>query len=544
MILLIDNYDSFTYNLYQQIGILCPDIAVARNDEITLDEIEALSPQALVISPGPCYPQEAGVSVAAVQRFSGRIPILGVCLGHQAIAAAFGGKIIRARRMMHGKASEIQVNTSSVLFAGMPEKLTVGRYHSLVADSVSLPSCLSVTATDGEGQIMALRHRDHLTFGVQFHPESILTRAGDKLVANFLELAGIALKPVEVPFLPPEKRVALKKYLAKVVDGRDLSEQEAYQAMDVIMGDQATDAQIAAFMTALRVKGETVPEITGFARVMRERAKTVANGSGAVDIVGTGGDLSGSFNISTTAAFVIAGAGQPVAKHGNRSVSSKSGAADVLEALGVRIATRPEQAGACLEQVGLTFLFAQNYHGSMKYAAPARRETGIRTVFNILGPLSNPAKTGYIVLGVYDEKLLEPMAKVLMNLGVKGAMLVHGGDGLDEASISGPTQVCEIRDGILMKYELSPEKLGLPLGEKQEVSGGLAKDNAEITVRILSGKEQGAPRNIVLLNAACALYITGRAKSLQEGVALAAESVDSGRALAKLEALKAFTNQM
>lgn len=544
MILLIDNYDSFTYNLYQQIGALCPDIAVVRNDEITLDEIEALSPQALIISPGPCYPREAGISVAAVQRFSGRIPILGVCLGHQAIAEAFGGKIVHARRMMHGKASEIQVNTSSPLFAGMLEKMTVGRYHSLVADSISLPSCLSVTATDGEGQIMALRHRDHPTFGVQFHPESILTRAGDKLVANFLELAGIALKPVEVPFLPPEKRVALKKYLAKVVDGRDLSEQEAYQAMDVIMGDQATDAQIAAFMTALRVKGETVPEITGFARVMRERAKTVANGSGAVDIVGTGGDLSGSFNISTTAAFVIAGAGQPVAKHGNRSVSSKSGAADVLEALGVRIATRPEQAGACLEQVGLTFLFAQNYHGSMKYAAPARRETGIRTVFNILGPLSNPAKTGYIVLGVYDEKLLEPMAKVLMNLGIKGAMLVHGGDGLDEASISGPTQVCEIRDGMLMKYELSPEKLGLPLGKKQEVSGGLAKDNAEITVRILSGEERGAPRNIVLLNAACALYITGRAKSLQEGVALAAESVDSGRALAKLEALKAFTNQM
>ena len=271
---------------------------------------------------------------------------------------------------------------------------------------------------------------------------------------------------------------------------------------------------------------------------MRNKCKTVSHSFPVIDIVGTGGDLANTFNISTTSAFVVAGAGVRVAKHGNRSVSSKSGAADVLEALGFRLNISPEQAEACLNQSGISFLFAPSFHGSMKFAAIPRKEIGVRSVFNILGPLSNPAASDYILLGVYDEEIMETMARVLMNLGVKGAMLVHGEDGLDEISIGAPTRVCEIRDQKLIKYTISPEEFGLDSAPLSEVVGGTAQENAVITERILSGTEQGAKRNIVLLNAGCALYIAGKANSISEGVSLAKDAIDSGKAMEKLNQLK------
>jgi anthranilate synthase/phosphoribosyltransferase len=233
-----------------------------------------------------------------------------------------------------------------------------------------------------------------------------------------------------------------------------------------------------------------------------------------------------------------------VAKHGNRSVSSRSGAADVLEALGVRIALSPAQAEQCLENCGVCFLFAQAFHGSMKYAAAPRREIGVRSVFNILGPLANPASAQYILLGVYDEKLMEPMAQVLINLGIKGAMLVHGDDGLDEISVSSSTSVCEIRDGKIIKYKINPEDFGMPLAKKSEIVGGSALDNAKITLGVLSGKAQRAQRDIVLLNAGCALYIAKKAESISEGIKMARESIESGAALKALEKLKNFTNSV
>jgi anthranilate synthase/phosphoribosyltransferase len=543
MILLIDNYDSFTYNLYQQIGSLYADIKVVRNDEITIEEIEKLSPEAIIISPGPGYPSEAGISVEAIKHFSGKLPILGVCLGHQSIAEAFGGKIIHAKQPMHGKSTEITLNTGCPIFAGLPEKINVARYHSLVIDSISIPTCITVTATDPQGQIMAVRHKHHETYGVQFHPESILTEHGSNIISNFLcDVVGIKSSKMSIPSIPREKRTALKKYIAKAADGINLTEDEAYAAMDIIMSDAATDAQTAAFLAALRMKGETIDEITGFARVMRQKASIVPVSKSAVDIVGTGGDLANSFNISTTSAFVIAGTGLKVAKHGNRSVSSKSGAADVLEALGVKIALSPSKAATCITEVGISFLFAQSFHSAMRFVGPARREMGIRTVFNILGPLANPAMSDYILLGVYDEKLLEVMAKVLMNLGIKGAMIVHGQDGLDEVSISGKTSVCEIRNGKLIKYEINPEDYGMRTAPKSAIVGGTADDNAKITYDILSGKEKGAKRDIVVLNTACAIYCTGAAATIEEGIEMAEKSIDSGKALKKLEKLKEFTN--
>lgn len=543
MILLLDNYDSFTYNLYQMLGRLYPEIEVARNDEITLEEIRRLSPEAIVLSPGPGYPKDAGITEQVVQTFSGEIPILGVCLGHQAIGEAFGGRVVHARHLMHGKSSEISLCGKTPLFWNLPDPLTVARYHSLIVEKESLPGCLEVAAVDAQGQIMALRHREHPTYGVQFHPESILTDYGSQMLENFLtKVAGVRVleQGTCAGTLPPEKRTALKPYISEVIDRRDLSEQAACEAMDCIMGGGATDSQISAFMIALRMKGETVPELTGFARAMRRRAAVVAESTQSVDIVGTGGDMANTFNISTTASFVVAGAGMPVAKHGNRSVSSKSGAADVLEALGVQIALTPERATECLHTCGLSFLFAPRFHGSLRFAATARRESGVRTVFNLLGPLCNPALTQYMVLGVYDDALMEPMAQVLHNLGICRAMIVHGKDGLDEVSICAVTRALEIRNGEFSRFEIDPRDYGFALSEPSEVTGGTAQENAGITLGILQGA-RGPKRDIVVLNAACALYVSGAADTIARGVELAQESLDSGAALRKLEELKRFT---
>lgn len=541
MILLIDNYDSFTYNLYQYIGTLYSDIEVVRNDEITLDEIENKKPEAIIISPGPGYPKDAGISVDVIKKFSGIIPILGVCLGHQSIVEAFGGKIVRAKALMHGKASNIKVDNQSVMFKDLSPVISCARYHSLIADEETMPDCLKITARDETNQIMAVEHCTKQVYGVQFHPESILTDDGKHMLMNFLNLIpGVEI--LEKPKVADNPKTALCKYGAKVVDGNSLTQEEAIEAMDIIMSGKATNAQIAELLTALRMKGETVDEITGFAKGMRAKATNVQNAKDAIDIVGTGGDLASSFNISTTSSFVISAAGVKVAKHGNRSVSSKSGAADVLEKLGVKIQTTPEQASASINNIGIAFLFAQSYHGSMKYVGPARREMGIRTIFNILGPLANPAETDYIVLGVYDKSLLPVMSKVLIELGIKRAMVVYGNDRLDEISISDSTSVAEVKDGNVIEYEISPGQFGLPRGKKEEIVGGTPEENAAITRGILDGTIRDTKRNIVLMNAGCALYTIGKTDSIADGIALAAEIIDSGKALEKLNQLVDFTN--
>lgn len=542
MIVLLDNYDSFTYNLYQYIGELYPDIQVIRNDVITVEGLEQLKPEALIVSPGPGYPKDAGISLEAIRHFSGKIPILGVCLGHQSIAEAFGGKIVKASVLMHGKASKIRFQKDATLFRHLPEEVPCGRYHSLIVEDASVPECLWVTARDTDGQIMGLEHKELPIYGVQFHPESILTQAGKQILINFLNtIPGVSIPDVMQE--PPAPKKALCPYSNRLIEFQNLTQQEAAEAMDIIMSGQATEAQIAEFLTALRMKGETIDEISGLALGMRAKANLVPDSKDAIDIVGTGGDLASSFNISTTASFVIAAAGVKVAKHGNRSVSSKSGAADVLECLGVKIQSTSEQAKACLDTVGVSFLFAQSYHKSMRFVAPVRGQMGVRTVFNVLGPLTNPAQTDYIVLGVYEKKLLSVMAHVLIQIGIQRAMVVYGNDRLDEVSISDSTSVAEVRDGQVLEYELTPEQMGLPRGTKEEIVGGTAQENADITKGILNGSITGSKRNIVLLNAGCALYTIGKVASVQDGVSLAAEMIDSGKALEKLQELVTFTNR-
>ncbi len=326
--------------------------------------------------------------------------------------------------------------------------------------------------------------------------------------------------------------------IKKVVEGQDLNRDDCYGAMDDIMGGRATPAQVAAFITALRIKGETVQEITACAQVMRDRVLRVdVDVADLVDTCGTGGDGARTFNISTTAAFVVAGAGVPVAKHGNRSVSSQSGSADLFQALGVNIDAGLDVVRRCIGEVGMGFLFAPLLHGAMKHAIGPRREIGIRTVFNILGPLTNPAGAPNQVIGVYAEGLTETVCEVLEELGTRHAYVVHGHDGLDEITLTGKTKVSELRQGRVYTFDLDPEELGFSCCSAEALKGGNAAENAGITLSILRGAA-GPKKDITLLNAAAAIYVAGRTRSIGEAVGVAREAIDSGRAMQKLEALK------
>jgi len=321
----------------------------------------------------------------------------------------------------------------------------------------------------------------------------------------------------------------IKEAIIKAANREDLEFECAEAVMNEIMEGKASEIQMAAYLAAMSVKGETINEITASAAGMRKHCIRILHDMDALEIVGTGGDHSNSFNISTTSALVISAAGIPVAKHGNRAATSRTGSADVLEALGVNIAIQPEHSLHLLKTINLCFLFAQNYHISMKYVAPVRRELGIRTIFNILGPLVNPAGANMELLGVYEPELVEPMAKVLCNLGVKSGMVVYGHDGLDEISISSPTTICELRNGFIKSYDIEPEQFGLERCKKEDLLGGTPAENAQISRKILAG-EKGPRRSAVLLNSAAAIHIAKPEVSIQEGIAIAEETIDSGKA--------------
>lgn len=334
----------------------------------------------------------------------------------------------------------------------------------------------------------------------------------------------------------------IKEAILSLGNREDLSYNIAKAVMDEIMGGQASDIQLSAYLTALAMKGETIDEITGSAEGMRAHCIRLLHDMDVLEIVGTGGDQSNSFNISTTSSFVISAGNVPVAKHGNRAASSKCGAADVLEALGVNITIPPEKSTELLNKINLCFLFAQNYHLSMKYVAPVRRELGIRTIFNILGPLTNPAGASMQVMGVYEEALVEPLARVLSKLGVKSAMVVYGQDVLDEISMSAPTTVCEVKNGTYQSYVIEPEQFGYAKCEKEELTGGSPQENAAITRAILNG-EAGPKRNAVAMNAGAGLYVAGKAPSLEEGVRMAEKLIDTGAAKARLYEFVKMSNE-
>lgn len=334
----------------------------------------------------------------------------------------------------------------------------------------------------------------------------------------------------------------IKEAIIALSGKKDLDYETAETVMNEIMDGEASMVQMSAYLTALSMKGETIDEITASAAAMRAHCVKLLHNMDVLEIVGTGGDKSNSFNISTTSAIVIAAGGVPVAKHGNRAASSKSGSADMLEALGVNIVLSPEKSTELLDKIGICFLFAQNYHIAMKYVAPVRKELGIRTVFNILGPLSNPAGANMEVMGVYEEALVEPLARVLCNLGVTRAMVVYGRDGLDEISMGAPTKVCEVKNGEFSSYEITPEKFGFKRCDRSELEGGTPEENAEITKAILGG-EKGPKRNAVALNAGAALYIAGKADTLEGGIRLAESLIDSKAAMRKLDDFIKYSNE-
>ena len=337
----------------------------------------------------------------------------------------------------------------------------------------------------------------------------------------------------------------IKEAIVKIVNKEDLTYDEAYSVMNEIMSGETSPTQNAAFLAALSTKSaraETTDEIAGCAAAMRDHATKVDTGMDVLEIVGTGGDNAGSFNISTTTAIITAAGGVKVAKHGNRAASSKSGTADCLEALGVNIDQSPEKCVEMLKETGMCFFFAQKYHTSMKYVGPIRKELGFRTVFNILGPLTNPASPSMQLLGVYDEYLVEPLAQVLVNLGIKRGMVVYGMDKLDEISLSAPTKICEIKDGWFKSFTITPEDFGFERCSKDDLKGGTPQENAKITLDILEGAK-GHKRNAVLLNAGAALYIAGKAESFKDGIELAKELIDSGKAKKTLEKMIEVSNR-
>ena len=459
-----------------------------------------------------------------IERFAERLPVLGVCLGHQVIVEMYGGRVDRATLLMHGKPDQVS-HDSSPLYAGLPSPFEAGRYHSLAA--IEVPDVLVVTARTPDGEVMGVRHRERAVHGVQFHPESVLTPQGRTLIENFLQMGAAAMIDVAI---------------ATLVERRDLLPEEAHAAMMQVMDGEATPAQIAGFLVGLRMKGETVGEITGCARAMRAHVTPARpQHQTLVDTAGTGGDGAHTFNISTSAALVAAAGGAYVAKHGNRAVSSRSGSADVLEALGVRIDLAPADVADCIDEVGFGFMFAQAHHPAMRHAGPVRRELGVRTVFNVLGPLTNPAGAQRQVVGVYAPELVEPIAQVLAALGTEHALVAHGAGGLDELTPTGENLVAEVRDGQVSVTTVDPREFGAGPGSPEDLGGGDASANAAIIRTVFDG-ETGPRRDAVILNAGAALYVAGLSETLEQGVYAARDAIDDGRATATLERLVAFTS--
>ena len=531
MILVIDNYDSFTYNLVQGLGALGADIKVVRNDEIDVAGIAALAPEAILLSPGPGNPDSAGVTLAAVREFAGKVPLFGVCLGHQSIAQAFGGRIVSAKRLMHGKTSRLR-HDGKGLFAGLDQGFVAMRYHSLAVERETLPDCFEITAESEDGEIMGLRHKTLPIESVQYHPESVGTPLGARQLANLVALA-TGRRPQRSA--PPSVRRAI---LLRGLEGASPSQEESEGFFSAIMAGEVGEAELAAFLTAFAKNPVTADELTGAAKAMCSAGVRVdLSDIDVVDIVGTGGDGAGTFNVSTTAAFIAAGAGVAVAKHGNVASTSACGSADVLGALGYNLGADAKIVERCVREVGIGFLFAKEFHPAMRFAASVRRTLGFRTVFNLLGPLTNPAGARRQVIGVPQERIAITFAETFRRLGSVRSMIVSGEGGLDEISPSGFTFVSSLGDGVVKNTLLDA---GAAYGEHHtvdEIKGGDAKMNAKILLSVLSGEERGAYRAAAVENAAAAIMVADRAADYAEAIAVARESIDSGRAMDKLKAM-------
>ncbi len=528
MILVIDNYDSFTFNVVQALECATnEEIKVVRNDEATVEQLAALNPSHLIVSPGPGNPTGAGVSVEAIRYFAGKVPILGICLGHQAIGEAFGAKIVQAKFIKHGIVEDIDLDGRGV-FRTIGKSAKFTRYHSLVIDEATLPTDFEVTARAKDGDIMGVRHKTMPIEGVQFHPESIASQACQDLFKAFLNYR--------------RDNLPVSDYLRQLLDEKKpLTREQASFFMENLTDGTMDEKATAAILTAMAARGlPTADEMAGCAgALLKKKTAFPSSGTGLAEIVGTGGDGKGSFNISSLSAIVAASCGQGIAKHGNRAVSSKSGAADFFENLGIKIMAEPEKTANLVQQTGFGFLMAPVYHAAMRFAAPVRKALGIKTIFNVLGPLLNPAGAEYEVLGVYSADLMEDYARAAKALGAKRVMVIHSRDGFDEISPIEPTDVFQINeDGKEYRYVIDPAKFGISGAKADELEGGNGADNAQLAMEVLNGGGRATIKAAVGLNAGAVLYLSGKAKTLKDGYDMAVAAMSNGTTLRKLNEIQ------
>lgn len=531
MILVIDNYDSFTFNVTQLLQTVTDkEVKLVRNDEYTVEQLAEMNPKYLIVSPGPGAPYQAGVCEDAIRYFAGKIPILGICLGHQAICEAFGARIVQAKYIRHGIIEEIDLDGRG-LFRTIGKSCKFTRYHSLVADEATLSPDFEVTARAKDGDIMGVRHKTLPIEGIQFHPESIASEHGKELLSAFINYR--------------RENLPVSAYLNQLIDKKDLSEEQASLFMDNVADGTMDPVQMGAILTAMAAKGPATTEMIGCAKsLLKIKTPFPCEKKGLAEIVGTGGDGKGSFNISSLSALVVASCGQPVAKHGNRAVSSKSGAADFFENLGINIMASPDKTAQLVEKTDFGFLMAPVYHAAMRFAAPVRKALGIKTIMNILGPLLNPAGAEYEVLGVYSKSLLKDYAHAAKALGAKRVMVVCSRDGYDEISPCAPTDVYQIdENGNENEYVITPENFGLTDMNEDELNGGNGKENANLAMEVLKGAGRKTIKAAVGLNAGAVLYLSGKAKTLKEAYAMAINAIDSGKTLAKIEEISKVSSE-
>ncbi|MDR0549725.1 MAG: anthranilate phosphoribosyltransferase [Deltaproteobacteria bacterium] len=507
MLLLVDNYDSFTYNLVQVFQSLGHDPLVVRNDSPSLwDLVEREDLDKVCVSPGPGRPESAGLCLEILEKLAQKPKppsVLGVCLGHQLLGQFAGAEVFVAERIMHGRVSTITHNGEG-LFASLPQNMAVGRYHSLLVGEPPKGGrhSFTVTARTKDQEIMGLAYDDLPWVGVQFHPESVLTPQGRDLLGNFL---GTKVK-AEVSAAETPK--PLSEIYEALGSKRDLNAEEAEQVFERLMDGQLSMAQAGALLLGLRTKGETPLEVAAAATSVLKRAKVVpAMGGPTLDVVGTGGDNRFSFNCSTATALVCASLGYRVLKHGNRSVSSRSGSADVLERLGFNIEPKITDLPEIMAKTGFVFLFAPHYHPAFKHIMPVRRELGVRTLFNILGPLVNPAKPTHRLIGVYLPGLLDLMAGALARLDGEVAAVVHGAGGYDELTTIGPAEVRLVRGRAIESLTLDPKDYDLVPAEPEDLTIKDPTDGARILRLLLAGQGTPAMRDTLIFNVGLALYI-------------------------------------
>ena len=523
MILLIDNYDSFVFNIKTMLNQLTNDeIAVYRNDKITLDEIKRLSPNAIILSPGPKHPKDSGI---CLEIFKARlnVPVLGICLGHQALGLCFGAKIQRLKEVAHATSSQISLIAQSELFREFPKDFSVMRYHSLeVAD---LPRELEALAYTKDKVLMAMRHKDLPYFGVQFHPESYFSEYGLKIFENFLKFKGQASQKAS-------EKPTLTGFITKLQDNQGLNTDDFAQICQIIASREYEAVQLGALLVLITEKSLDERSLSALVSNILKYSQTFNDESEMIDIVGTGGDGFKSINVSTTTAFILGALGVKVAKHGNRAISSASGSSDVLSALKIPAFDSIAKQVKVLDEQGLTFFHAPFFHSLVGEVKEVRAKLGVRTVFNVLGPLLHPnLSLKYQLMGNYHAPVHRLLIEVLRNLGRKHALVVRGNDGMDEISICDETSIYELKDGQIFNYTISPEQFGFKRAFHSEIVGGDAKQNAKILLDTLSGKQKGAKFDIVVLNAMFALYTANRVPTPAAAKDIVLEAIHSGKVI-------------